>query len=193
MYKKLILITLCMFTLNSCITASVGIATAIGVGASKRETFKGIISDAKISSVIKVRFIDKGFDELYKKIGVQVLFGRVFLIGYVGSEQDVDTAINVVWDTEGVVDVTNEIKVSDKSNYFHTAQYLTDTYITSAVKTKLFGKKDIKSFTFTVITQDNIVYLFGMVDSQEKLEEVSQIASYVKGVETVKSHIIVKK
>jgi hyperosmotically inducible protein len=135
--------------------------------------------------------MDKGFNALYKKITTQVLFGRVFLLGYVSSQEEIDEAVHIASDTEGVIDVINELKVSDKSNYFDTKQYLIDSYITSAVKTKLFGTKDLKSFTFTVITQNNIVYLFGNVDSQEKLEEITSIVSYISGVHKVKSYIII--
>jgi osmotically-inducible protein OsmY len=191
MYKKLFLIFLCVSTLNSCITAATSLVTAAAAGATKREDFKKTISDAKIGTVIRIRFMDKGFNALYKKITTQVLFGRVFLLGYVSSQEEIDEAVHIASDTEGVIDVINELKVSDKSNYFDTKQYLIDSYITSAVKTKLFGTKDLKSFTFTVITQNNIVYLFGNVDSQEKLEEITSIVSYISGVHKVKSYIII--
>jgi osmotically-inducible protein OsmY len=192
MYKKLISSLICISALISCVPAVTGLVGSVGVGTAKRHDLKQTISDTKISTVIKVRFLDKGFNDLYKKIGVQVMFNRVFLFGYVASQEDMDKAVEIVLDTEGVVDVINEIKISDKSNYFNTKQYLVDTYITSAVKARLFGKKDIRSFNYTVITQDSVVYLFGMVHSQEEVEKASSTASYVSGVEKVKSFILIK-
>ncbi len=150
------------------------------------------MSDVKIGTVIKAKFLDKDFNDLYKKISVNVLSGRVLLLGYVDSEADIKKALDIVWDTEGVVDVINEIKISKDSNYFDSKQYLTDSYLTAAVKTKLFRTKDVSSFKFTVITQDNIVYLFGTVDSRYKLKEALSAASHIKGVEKVKAYIVVK-
>jgi osmotically-inducible protein OsmY len=191
MNRSLPLILLSLLMLNSCIVATAGIA-AMGVSGAKRSNLKETVSDIKISSVIKAKLIEQGFNDLYKKITIQVLFGKVFLIGYVGSEHDLEKAVDLVKDTEGVVDVINKLKVSKKSNYFDTKQYLVDTYITSSVKAKLLASKNLKSLAFTVITQDNLVYLFGTVDSQEKLEEANSAASYVSGVEMVKSYIVVK-
>ena len=70
MSRSLIFIFFCIFLLNSCVTTTTSMIGSIAVSTAKRESFKETISDTKISSVIKVRFLDKGFNELYKKIGV---------------------------------------------------------------------------------------------------------------------------
>ena len=192
MFKKLIPSLLALCLLNSCMIGAAGLA-AMSVSGAKRSNLSETMSDLKISSVIKAKFIEEGFSDLYSKISIQVLFGKVFLIGHVSSEKDLNKAIEIVANTKDVTDIVNELDVTKDSDYFNTKQYLTDTYITSAVKSRLLSAKDLRSLKFTVITQDNIVYLFGVVDSHEKLEEANSVASYTKGVAKVKSYVIVKE
>ena len=68
-------------------------------------------------------------------------------------------------------------------------QYTRDTMITSQIKSKIFVNREIKFVNYTVITINDVVYLFGIARSQEELEKVANIASNVYGVQKVVSNV----
>lgn len=77
------------------------------------------------------------------------------------------------------------MKVNKNSNHFDLAQYTKDSMITTQIKAKNLIRKDIKFANYTILTIDNIVYLFGVARSEEELEKLASIASKIKGVEKV--------
>jgi hypothetical protein len=85
---------------------------------------------------------------------------------------------------------TNDVgKVDKNSRHFDLLQYTRDTMITSQIKSKTFVNREIKFVNYTVITINDVVYLFGIARSQEELEKVANIASNVYGVQKVVSHV----
>jgi hypothetical protein len=61
--------------------------------------------------------------------------------------------------------------------------------ITSQIKSKTFLDRSIKFVNYTVITVNDVVYLFGIARSEEELQKVATIASNVNGVQKVVSHV----
>jgi osmotically-inducible protein OsmY len=147
------------------------------------------MTDVRISTSIKGEFIKKNFRDLYTKIKIEVVQGRVLFTGVIENEQDSITAIQIAWNQEGVNEVINELKVNKNSGKFNLVQYTRDAMITSQIKSKTFMNRDIKFVNYTVITLTDIVYLFGIARSEEELEKVAAIASNVHGVAKVVSHV----
>jgi osmotically-inducible protein OsmY len=98
-------------------------------------------------------------------------------------------AVQIAWDQEGVTEVVNELKVDKNSGKFDIVQYTRDTMITSQIKSKTFLDRSIKFVNYTVITVNDVVYLFGMARSEEELQKVATIASNINGVQKVVSHV----
>ena len=182
--------------LSSCTTALVTVGV-IGGGAliintaAKDQTIGSIIDDTVIVSKIKKNFARTQFHDLYNKIYVSVLRGRVFLCGFVSSENDILEAVNIAKRQKGVVDVINEIKINEDSDKTNFAQYAIDTGITSLVRTKLLLAKSVKSSNYEVFTHYNIVYIFGLARSEEEMDEVTDIISKTNDVEEVVSYITI--
>ena len=182
--------------LSSCTTALVTVGV-IGGGAliintaAKDQTIGSIIDDTVIVSKIKKNFARTQFHDLYTKIYVSVLRGRVFLCGFVSSENDILEAVNIAKRQKGVVDVINEIKINEDSDKTNFAQYAIDTGITSLVRTKLLLAKSVKSSNYEVFTHYNIVYIFGLARSEEEMDEVTDIISKTNDVEEVVSYITI--
>jgi len=160
---------------------------------AKDRTIQETWSDAKIAAKIKASFVKQNFRELYTKIHVDVVEGRVLFTGTVDNEEDVLAAMTIAWDQPGVKQVINELKIDKNSSHFDITQYTKDMMITAQIKTRIFANRDIKFVNYTVITMKNIVYLFGMARSSDELERVANIASIVRGVEEVISHVRVKE
>ncbi len=187
--KNILLILIVSCTLTACLPAIFSAASATTIATAKDRTFGNTIDDITISARIRKDFIAKGFKKLYTKITVEVIEGRVLLTGEVESEENIISAIDIAWSVYGVKEVINELKISENSNKFDTAQYTKDTWITSRIKASTFFKRDIKFVNYTVVTMRNIVYLFGIARTSEELSKVIEIASTIAGVEKVVCYV----
>ena len=150
------------------------------------------LTDVRISTAIKGEFIKRNFRELYTKIKTEVVQGRVLFTGVIDKNEDAITAVQIAWNQEGINEVISELKVDKNSGKFNLAQYARDIMITSQIKSKTFINQDIKFANYTVITLNDIVYLFGIARSEEELEKVANIASNIHGVQKVVSHVRVQ-
>jgi osmotically-inducible protein OsmY len=92
-----------------------------------------------------------------------------------------------------VKEVVNELRVDPKSSHLDIVQYTKDTMITSQIKSKLFVDRSIKFVNYTIVTLDNVVYLCGIARSEEELNKVAEVASKIRGVEKVISHVRIKE
>ena len=177
------------FSLEGCLPVIFTGAAGSALELAKDRTAGDTVNDVKISTSIKAAFIKKNFRELYTKIKVEVVAGRVLLTGRIDKEEDAMTAVSIAWEQKEVKEVINELKVDKLSNNFNLAQYTKDAFITSQIKSKTFMNRDIKFVNYTVITLDDIVYLFGIARSEAELEQVANMASNIRGVKKVISHV----
>ncbi len=176
--------------LNSCIhLIPIGIVS-LGITATKDKTIGESLDDATLSAKIKAEFIKQGFKKLYSKINVEVYQGRVLYTGSVESDQDIINAIDIAWNQTEVKEVINELSI--KESKIDPIQYTKDTWITTRIKSSIFTQRNVKFVNYTIVTSNNIVYLFGIARSDEELDHVSKIAASVKGVEKVISHVLIK-
>jgi osmotically-inducible protein OsmY len=182
----LLLISSC---LTSCLPVIFTAATGSTLAIAKDRSIGEAIDDAKISAAIKSELLKVNFRGMYNKIDVNVVQGRVLYTGTIASEEEAIKAVEIAWGQKGVKEVANELKVSEDSDHFDLVRYTRDAMITSQIKTQLFINRDIKFINYTVITSNDIVYLFGIARSQEELEKVAEIASTIKGVKKVVSHV----
>ena len=71
-------------------------------------------------------------------------------------------------------------------------EYIDDATITTRVKSALLAEDDVKSFDISVETFNGTVQLSGFVDSQWQINKAVQVATSVKGVQSVKNNLIHK-
>jgi osmotically-inducible protein OsmY len=178
--------------LSSCVAAVSTGVIGLGINSAKDKTVGEALDDTTIDTKIKKEFISKGFKNLYAKINVEVVKGKVIYTGYVDNEEDIITAIDIAWNQKGVKEVVNELSVDENRRKFEASQYAKDSWITTQIKSKLFLNRDIKFINYTIVTTRNVVYLMGIAKSEEELEKVANIAASIKGVEKVISHVTLK-
>ena len=83
--------------LSGCVAAiSTGIVS-LGITAAKDKTTGQSIDDSALSLKIKKEFVKRGFKTLYTKINVEVNQGRVLYTGYVNTQDDIVTAVDIAW------------------------------------------------------------------------------------------------
>lgn len=182
-------VVLLSFLVSACLPVIFTGATASVTELAKDRPKEDALKDFRIATAIKASFIKNNFRELYTKIKVEVVQGRVLYTGLIDKEEDMINAVQLAWDQEGVVEVVNELKVDKNSGKFDIVQYTRDTMITSQIKSKTFLDRSIKFVNYTVITVNDVVYLFGIARSEEELQKVATIASNVNGVQKVVSHV----
>ena len=69
---------------------------------------------------------------------------------------------------------------------------MSDTSITTKVKSALLAEKDVNSFDISVTTFEGTVQLSGFVDSQWQIDKAVQVTTAVSGVRKVKNNLVHK-
>ncbi len=187
MKKSCILLLIILLSLQGCTGSFFAITTGGLIGCHS------LLQDKSVGHSIDDRIIWGKINFLLLKnksflnITAQVDEGVVLLTGIVESEEASITIGKLVLSITGVKDVLNEILVQEDSE-----SVLKSSVITFKIKSKLLFDKSIKSFNYLVMTVDEVVYLFGLGQSQAELDKVIEIASNIYGVEQVVSHVRVR-
>lgn len=185
---KIILSLSLLLSLCSCFPAVFTTAAVTGITASKDQSFGTSIKDTAIWTQIKAKFAKEGYKDLLKHIDVTVNEGKVLLVGHVESEEEVLKATELVWQIENVNEVLNELKVNPESSRLNPLRYATDTFISTAIKSRLLVDKSVKFVNYNIITFDSVVYVFGRARSPEELEKINSIIASIYGVKKVVSN-----
>ena len=73
-----------------------------------------------------------------------------------------------------------------------TGEYIDDSVITTKVKTAILNEPTLKSIEINVETFKGVVQLSGFVTSPADINKATEVASQVKGVESVKNDMRLK-
>src|SRR5690606_22444027 len=102
---------------------------------------------------------------------------RVLLTGQVENDSVKTRAARVVGAIENVVEVHNELSVAGRASF---GSSVTDTSVTTRVKTTLLNSSDVPGNSVKVVTEKTTVYLMGIVTAAEA-EAAARIASRTSG------------
>ncbi len=172
--------------ISGCAAMALGGAGAVGYSGVQERTIGNAVDDNVIEAEILSSFVQKKIEGLFVNVGVQVTEGRVLLTGTVQDPEDSVEAVKLSWQPKGVKEVINEIQVSNKSSVNDVAK---DSWITTQVKSKLLITKGIKSINYNVETVNGVVYLIGLAENADELDKATLVASTIKGVKKVVSHV----
>lgn len=146
-----------------------------------RRTTGTVIDDDLIETKIRVN-LTKGSEALANsKIAVHAYNGVVLLIGQTTSQAAKDEAGNLAEKTRKVRKVHNEIEIAGPIS---TLSSTNDAWITSKIKSKMIVAEEVQSSRVTVITENGISYLMGLVTAAEA-DRASDIARNTSGVRKV--------
>ena len=179
------------FLLNGCAPAAITAGIA-GVAASESEKGLGTtINDTIIHAAITESMFKK---DVNKFLGVKIRVddGVVLLTGKVDNPQIRVEATRISWEPRGVIEVVNEIQVSEKSSIKDIAK---DLAASTTIKGKLVADKNIKSVNFNVDVVNGIAYLSGVARTQKEMNLVlaytketryiNQLVNYIQLSETL--------
>jgi osmotically-inducible protein OsmY len=182
LWKQALLALLLVPFFSGCaLLVAAGVATVgTGVAVSQdRRTGGMLVEDQNIESKSNQRIRDKMGGNLHVNV---VSFNRnVLLTGEVPSESARKEIEQIVKDVEHVRNVLNEIAVGPVSSF---ASRSNDALITSKVKGRFMDGGKFQINHVKVITEDSVVYLLGIVNTDEAGSAVD-IAKSTKGVRKV--------
>lgn len=151
------------------------------------------ISDSAITAKVKAKFMD---DTRLKNadISVTTANGAVTLTGSASGSEVSHAAEDLAKHVKGVTSVDNKIytpsvarKVESKtkSAVQKTERVVSDSWITTKVKSVLLADSLTKGFRISVKTTQHVVALSGTVDTQAAIDQAVHLASGIKGVSSV--------
>lgn len=179
--RSLAVLAVSFLALQGCVPAVV-VGTTAGVAAAHdRRTFGSIIDDQNIELKAGVSI---GLDDNIKNlvhINVASVNGIVLLTGEAATIEARDAVLTHVRDVNGIRRITNEIRIAEPSLLSARSE---DVLITSAVKARFLVTKGLDPTRVKVITENNVVYLMGLVKHEEG-DLAGELAAGIDGVQRV--------
>ena len=178
-----------VFSQSACVPLVLAGGAKAGAVVAEERSVGEAVDDTTIWTDIKSRYLQSNLDGVFGAVNVDVKQGRVLLTGRVDNPQNRVEAVRLAWQPTGVKEVINEIQITDKSGISDVAR---DYWINTQVKTKLLVEKNIRSINYSVDTINGVVYLIGVAQNDWEMKQAALVASRVKGVKRVVSHVQVK-
>ncbi len=158
-----------------------------------------VIDDANIIAAVKAKLLwSKHTDGLTTTVDTKS--GKVMLHGTADSAEAKDLAGRLAMNTRGVVSVDNQLVVNDtkqsgtdkaKSSANKAGQGISDSWITTKVKSTLLYSSNVAGSDIEVSTDSGIVTLSGKVNSGAENALAIELAQNVRGVKGVESKNLV--
>jgi osmotically-inducible protein OsmY len=141
-------------------------------GDAGERTWGAAIDDEQIETLALVNLgkASRALEEAH--INVTSFNGVVLLSGEVSSNEVRALAGKTVGKINRVRQVYNELQVHDKTSFFSRTH---DSWLTSKVKSKLLANGDIDSGRIKVVTEDNTVFMMGLLTSAEADQAVKVV------------------
>jgi len=174
--------------LAGCADAIVGAAATTGLAVAEERTVENAVKDLTIQAELNHLFFQDDL-ALYNDVSLSVVEGRVLLKGSVPTQEDRDRADRVARQAERVQEVINELQVTGAGGILN---YAKDRWISLRLDARLLLDFDILSVNYDVSTVNSTVYLLGIAQDEDELQQVKAHARSVGGVERVVSHVIMK-
>jgi osmotically-inducible protein OsmY len=122
-------------------------------------------------------------------VDVEVHEGRVLLAGQVDKPEDRVTAVRLAWQQPNVVEVINEIKVTQSETV---GEYLHDVWLAQTLRNDLLFDSRVRSINYNVDCVAGTIYLMGVAQNQAELQRVIDHARDISYVRNVISYVRLK-
>jgi hyperosmotically inducible periplasmic protein len=190
---------------------AVGVAAALSIGAvgcskspdssAKQTGSSQAITDAAITTGVKAKLaLDRDLDS--SDISVTTVNGLVTLMGSVKNTAARSAAETATRSFAGVTNVSNRLSVPSptvaeaakttgdavKATGEAAGQAMSDTWITTKIKSVLLADSDAKGLDVKVDTKDGVVTLEGVLATQGAVDHVKRLAGDVEGVKRVNAN-----
>ena len=148
-----------------------------------------VVDDATIKVNIAAKFLNAG-NNLFVNVNTSVLEGRILLTGLVDNQEIRIDAVRLVWEVEGVNEIINEIEIGNRSTL---KDYASDLWINTQARGVAAKVVGIKAITFNFETIQGKIYIAGMSNRADLLEEMILALKNIKGVNEIVNYVIIKE
>ena len=183
-----VLFFILLATLSGCVSMVVGSAASIGVAGMEERPLKVHAKDIAITAKIRYNLIEAS-EKFITSVGVEVYEGKALITGVVENEEMRAQALKLIWKTDGVKDVYNELQVGD----IRIRNIMKDGWVTAQLQSKITFDKDVLAINYSIETVSGTVYLIGISNSQREVDRVIAHARSLGYVKRVISHVRIKK
>ena len=174
---------------SGCAQVAVGGISKSVLVAKEERTVGTFIDDTVIAAKLKNLYFNNN-EKIFFNVDVEVNEGRVLLTGTVETSDIRIEATKIAWGISDVVTVINEIQISDNDNIL---DYADDLVITTKINAKLLINKEINNLNYNIDTVNKIVYVIGIAQNKNELENVIDIINSVYGVKEVINYVRLKE
>lgn len=176
-----------LVNLAGCAAVPVAVGGAV-VGASVEEerTTRAALDDLETETTINNNLANHS-GELFRRVGVDVVEGRVLLSGAVSKREHAIKAQELAFAAPGTREVINALTIDGDPGV---QRYSQDLWITTQLRTRMIGDPDVASVNYNIETHRGVVHLIGLARSDEELARVAGIAASIPGVTQVVSHVL---
>jgi hyperosmotically inducible protein len=156
------------------------------------------ISDTDVTAKVKMKLAgEKGLKG--SDISVTTTNGVVTLTGSATGSASKSEAEDLTKQVQGVKDVDNELKTPSSSGTgaktkavaSNAKHEVSDSWITTKVKSELFADSLTKGFDVKVVTTKGVVVLSGSLPNEDAVKRAKELAEKVDGVKSVNSDDLV--
>lgn len=166
-------------------------------GQARDQSFTSKVNDANITAKVKSQLLwNRNTHGM--NIDVDTRGGVVTLNGTVKSSSESELAELIARNTSDVAKVNNQLKIDSKTastsdKAANTArsveQNISDTWITTKVKSALLYNRFIDSEDIKVETRNGVVYLKGTVEDRHQKDQALSVTRDIRGVKDVKAEL----
>ena len=179
------MVVLLGLSLSGCVGAVAGVGAAAVAAGNTEKGLGTSISDGVIRVKLADRFLQADAS-LFTNVSVSVNDGAVLLTGAVEQPEHKVEATQLAWQTRGVIEVINEIEVSDKSSIKDIAK---DLAAAAQLRAKLIAEQGVSSINFSVDVVNGTVFLTGIASSEEEMNTVVALARELRFATNVVNYI----
>ncbi len=168
--------------LGGCVTAAVGTATVIGVDiVHDRRTLGSFVDDNTVEVKIRTAIQRDGELRKHTHLSATSMNGVVLLSGEAPTKALRDRAVALVRSFKEVRQIVDELRIAGETTLM---SRLNDSWLTTKVKTRLFGRTRLDATRVKVVSEHGSVFLMGLV-TREEGGQAAQITRSIKGVSRV--------
>ncbi len=152
-------------------------------------SFGTVVDDATIKVNIAAKFLNAG-NNIFVDVNTTVLEGRVLLTGLVDNQEIRIEAVRLVWETEGIKEVVNEIEIGNRDSL---KDYASDLWINTQARGVAAKTIGLRSVAYNFETINKKIYIAGITSRPDQLENLIDALKTIKGVTEIINYVIVKE
>jgi osmotically-inducible protein OsmY len=175
--------TLAVVAFAFALTGCVGVALT-----TQERPFGKAVDDFNTRTELNARLLGDS-PQLFANVSTTVIEGRVHMSGTVPTNDERLKATRLAWETPNVREVVNDIEVTEDGGIGDIAR---DRWISAQVRTRILTDGNIRDINYTIDTQNKVVYVLGIAQSQRELDRVLTHARSVAEVRRVVNYALLK-